>query len=116
MIQSICFAEKYLIVDVAFNPVVLHRAMKSPQGKEQIHLLALNVTQKQHSLSLSQHFTVINAKLKGTVQDMKRRLTSLHQSKSRTLNQHNPQIKPGKSQLVTMQCEQFFAFSQLPRK
>lgn len=92
----ICFAENYHIVEVAFNPEVLHSAEKNPQEKEQIYLLTLNLIQKQHKLSLSQHFTVMNAKLKGTVQDMKRRLTSLHQSKSKTLNQDDPQIKPGK--------------------
>lgn len=96
LLWSACFAENYCIVEVAFNPEVLHRAGKNPQGKEEIHLLALNFTQKQHKLSLSRHFTVMNDKLKGTVQDMKCRLTSLHQSKSRTLNQDNPQIKPGK--------------------
>ncbi|XP_060799467.1 PIH1 domain-containing protein 2 [Neoarius graeffei] len=91
--------ENYHIVDVAFNPEVLQRAEKNPQEKEQIHLLALNFIQKQHKLSLSQHFTVMKAKLKGTVQDMKRRLMSRHQTKTRAPDQDNPQTKPAQSLL-----------------
>ncbi|KAF5899846.1 PIH1 domain-containing protein 2, partial [Clarias magur] len=87
--------EIYNIVDVAFNPEVLHRAEKNPQEKEQIHLLALNFIQKQHKLSLSQHYTVMKAKLKGSLQDMKHRLIPLH----RPLNQENSQLKPGQSLL-----------------
>lgn len=103
------FAENYCIVEVAFNPEVLHRAEKNPQDKKQMHLLALKFTQKHHKLNLSQRFTVMDDKLKGTVRDMKRRLTSQHQAKSRTLNQDNRQIKPGKCQISTMQCERFFS-------
>ncbi|MCI4385739.1 hypothetical protein PGIGA_G00054180 [Pangasianodon gigas] len=91
--------ENYRIVEVAFNPEVLHRAEKNPQEKEQIHLLALNFIQKQHKLSLSQHFTVMKAKLKGTVQDMKHRLMSLNQTKSRALNEDNLQTEPAQSLL-----------------
>ncbi|KAK3531771.1 hypothetical protein QTP70_028301 [Hemibagrus guttatus] len=91
--------ENYRIVEVAFNPDVLNRAEKNPDEKEQIHRLALNFIQKHYKLSLSQHFTVIQAKLKGTVQDMKHRLMSLHLSKSRTLNQDNPETKSAESLL-----------------
>lgn len=93
------FVEIYNIVDVAFNPEVLHRAEKNSQEKEQIHLLALNFIQKQHKLHLSQHYTVMKAKLKGILQDMKHRLMSLH----RPLSQDNSQFqfKPGKRQILT---------------
>ncbi|KAM9469577.1 PIH1 domain-containing protein 2 isoform 1-T1 [Clarias gariepinus] len=89
--------EIYNIVDVAFNPEVLHRAEKNSQEKEQIHLLALNFIQKQHKLHLSQHYTVMKAKLKGILQDMKHRLMSLH----RPLSQDNSQFqfKPAQSLL-----------------
>ncbi|KAG7322108.1 hypothetical protein KOW79_014966 [Hemibagrus wyckioides] len=89
--------ENYRIVEVAFNPEVLNRAEKNPDEKEQIRLLALNFIQKHYKLSLSQHFTIMQAKLKGTVQDMKHRLMSLRQT--RTLNQNNPETKPAESLL-----------------
>ncbi|KAF4085954.1 hypothetical protein AMELA_G00100940 [Ameiurus melas] len=94
-------AENYHIVEVAFNPEVLKRAEKNPQEKEEIHLLALNFIQKQHKLSLSQRFTVMKAKLKGTIEDMNHRLMLLpNQTKSiNTLNQDNPQTKPAQSLL-----------------
>lgn len=99
-------------MEVAFNPEVLHKSEKNPKEKEQIYLLALNFIQKHHKLSLSQHFTVMNDRLKGTVQEIKHRLTSLHQSKSRTLNQDNVQIKPGKIWQICKWCSLF----QLTRK
>ncbi|KAI5620793.1 PIH1 domain-containing protein 2 isoform X1, partial [Silurus asotus] len=96
--------EDYQIVELAFNPEVLHEAEKNPQGMQQIHLLALHFIQNQYNLNLSQQFTVMRAKLKGTVQDMKHRLTSLHQTtKSRTLNQDNSQTKTAQS-LVQQVC------------
>ncbi|XP_015456265.3 PIH1 domain-containing protein 2 [Astyanax mexicanus] len=71
--------ENYSIVEVAFNPEVLQRAEENTQEKEQIHLLALSFIQQQHKLSLSQQVMITKTKLKGTVQNMIRRLTPQQQ-------------------------------------
>ncbi|XP_072548249.1 PIH1 domain-containing protein 2 [Salminus brasiliensis] len=88
--------ENYCVVEVAFNPEVLQRAEASTQEMEQIHLLALSFIQQQHKLRLSQQFTVTKAKLKGSVQAMKRRLMMQHQCESST---PDPQTEPAPSLL-----------------
>ncbi|XP_076832018.1 PIH1 domain-containing protein 2 [Brachyhypopomus gauderio] len=84
--------ESYSVVEVAFNPEVLQMAEANAQEVEQIHLLALSFVRQQHNLNLSQHFTVTEDKLKGTAQDMKRRLTSPHLSECNTQNEPVPSL------------------------
>ncbi|XP_046892486.1 PIH1 domain-containing protein 2 [Hypomesus transpacificus] len=76
--------EEYSVVDVAFSPVVLQATQKDRREKEQIHLLALSFTQQQHGLRLAQHHTVASSRLKGKLEDMRRRLASPQQCSSPT--------------------------------
>ena len=71
-------------MDVAFSPVVLQATQKDRREKEQIHLLALSFTQQQHGLRLAQHHTVASSRLKGKLEDMRRRLASPQQCSSPT--------------------------------
>lgn len=90
-----CFAERYSVVDVAFNPEVLETTEK--HEKEQLHLLAVNFIQQQHNLSLSQCYKLTKDKIKGSIQDMKQRLMSPHTSES---SANKPQSEPGKMHML----------------
>lgn len=71
-------------MDVAFSPAVLQQAQKDKREKDQVHLLALSFTQQQHGLLLAQQYNVSSSKLKGSLEDMQRRLGSLKQSSPAT--------------------------------
>ncbi|KAJ7995532.1 hypothetical protein DPEC_G00245560 [Dallia pectoralis] len=71
--------DHYSVVDVAFSPVVLLQAQRDRIEKDQVHLLAMSFIQQQHGLCLSQQYTVSSCKLKGSLEDMRRRLASLKQ-------------------------------------
>ncbi|TRY90618.1 hypothetical protein DNTS_003686 [Danionella cerebrum] len=77
--------EQYSVVEVLFNPGVLQKTEKNKLEKKKLNLLALNFIGEQHNLTLSQHYKLIKEKLKGTVQDMKQRVTMTKTSKSSEL-------------------------------
>ncbi|KAM6960541.1 PIH1 domain-containing protein 2 [Aplochiton taeniatus] len=66
--------EEYSVLDVAFSPLVLEEAQKNRREKDQVHLLAMSFAQQQHDLHLSQQYNVTRSKLKGSLEDMQRRL------------------------------------------
>ncbi|XP_064157692.1 PIH1 domain-containing protein 2 isoform X2 [Anguilla rostrata] len=72
-------SETYSVVDVAFNPSVLQGVQESPQERDQLHLLALSFIQQQHGLRLSQDYTLLSGRLKGTGQSLRLRLASKRQ-------------------------------------
>uniref|UniRef100_A0A4W5LKU5 PIH1 domain-containing protein 2 n=1 Tax=Hucho hucho TaxID=62062 RepID=A0A4W5LKU5_9TELE len=76
--------DDYSVMDVAFSPAVLQQAQKDKREKDQVHLLALSFTQQQHGLRLAQQYNVSSSKLKGSLEDMQRRLGSLKQSSPAT--------------------------------
>lgn len=81
----LCFlySDDYSVMDVAFSPAVLQQAQKDKK-EDQVHLLALSFTQQQHGLRLIQQYNVSSSKLKGSLEDMQRRLGSLKQSSPAT--------------------------------
>ncbi|XP_035240370.1 PIH1 domain-containing protein 2 [Anguilla anguilla] len=89
-------SETYSVVDVAFNPSVLQGAQESPQERDQLHLLALSFIQQQHGLRLSQDYTLLSGRLKGTAQSMRLRLASKRQD---TLSAPAPKSPSGSSLL-----------------
>lgn len=93
----LCFAERYSVVDVAFNPEVLETTEKEKHEKEQLHLLAVNFIQQQHNLSLSQRYKLTKDKIKGSIQDMKQRLMSPRTSEC---SANKPQSEPGKMHVL----------------
>ncbi|XP_030633918.1 PIH1 domain-containing protein 2 [Chanos chanos] len=66
--------EQYSVLDVAFSPDVLMKIEKNKQEQEQLYVLTLRFAQQQFGLSLSQHYIVTKDKMKGSLQNMKRRL------------------------------------------
>ncbi|CAB1349011.1 unnamed protein product [Coregonus sp. 'balchen'] len=76
--------DNYSVVDVAFSPAVLQQAQQDKREKDQVHLLALSFTQQQHGLRLAQQYNVSNSKVKGSLEDMQRRLGPLKQSSPAT--------------------------------
>ncbi|XP_010890508.2 PIH1 domain-containing protein 2 [Esox lucius] len=71
--------DSYSVVDVAFSPALLQQAQRDRMEKDQIHLLAMRFIQQQHGVCLSHRYTVSSWKLKGSLEDMHRRLASLKQ-------------------------------------
>ncbi|XP_062873143.1 PIH1 domain-containing protein 2 [Trichomycterus rosablanca] len=98
--------ENYHVVEVAFNPDVLQRAEKDRHEMEQIYHLVHNFVQQQHKLSLSQHFTVIKTKLKGSIQDVKRRLMSPGLNKPSNLNQQSEPASSLLQQICSLRMEE----------
>ncbi|XP_036393693.1 PIH1 domain-containing protein 2 [Megalops cyprinoides] len=70
--------ETYSVLDMAFHPDVLQRVLESRQEREQLHLLALSFAQEQHGLRLSQDYSLLGTRLKGSTQSMRHRLASPH--------------------------------------
>ncbi|KAM4627589.1 PIH1 domain-containing protein 2 [Polymixia lowei] len=64
----------YSVLDVALSPAVLHEAKKDKREMDQVYLLALSFTHQQHGLRLSQQYTVTSSILKGSLDDMQRRI------------------------------------------
>ncbi|XP_018598276.2 PIH1 domain-containing protein 2 isoform X1 [Scleropages formosus] len=68
--------DTYHVLDVAFNPEVIHEAVEDGEDG-QLPQLALSYAQQQHKLRLSEHYTLDSASLKGSLKSLWHRLTFL---------------------------------------
>ncbi|XP_061683880.1 PIH1 domain-containing protein 2 [Syngnathoides biaculeatus] len=75
----------YTVLDIAFNPEVLHDCKKDKSEMDQIYLLALSFAQQQHGLKLSQQYNVVRFCPKNGPEDLRRRL-GFHQLQQHRLN------------------------------
>ncbi|KAL4647485.1 PIH1 domain-containing protein 2 isoform X2 [Arapaima gigas] len=70
--------DTYHVLDVAFSPEVLCEALVDGENG-QLSLLALRYAEQQHSLCLSQHYTLASSSLKGSLKSLQHRLTFTQQ-------------------------------------
>ncbi|KAM3875124.1 PIH1 domain-containing protein 2 [Diretmus argenteus] len=63
----------YTVLDVALSPVVLQES-KDRSEMKQVYMLALSFAQQQHGLRVSHQYTMVSCSLKGSLDDLHRRL------------------------------------------
>ncbi|KAM9852888.1 PIH1 domain-containing protein 2 [Aulostomus maculatus] len=58
------------VLDVAFNPAVLHESEKDKTEMNQIYMLVLSFAQQQHGLTLSHQYTIVSCSPKSSPDDL----------------------------------------------
>lgn len=69
-----CFAGRYTVLDVAFNPAVLQESKKDKTEMNQIYMLALSFAQQLHGFTLSHQYSVVSCSPKSSPYELHCRL------------------------------------------
>uniref|UniRef100_A0A8D0E7Y9 PIH1 domain-containing protein 2 n=1 Tax=Salvator merianae TaxID=96440 RepID=A0A8D0E7Y9_SALMN len=68
-------SEFYHVLDIAYNPSVLERGKDDPVSKKHLIDLSLIYIKKKYSIMLSHSYTITDFKIKGSLEEMRQRLT-----------------------------------------